>query len=479
MLQSGFELASRRMLEHASSGAITFALVYLTFFLDNVLLTVLVPIIPDWVRGESLELWSQHETPLVKLLNNTVRHVTDQGKLVGTSQAIVGAVLGSKAAAQLATAPAAAALVMTRGPTTCLRLATAILTIAALTFGVCAGDAGGGAVCAGLGRATQGAGAALAGVGGLTLVARSLSDAHGALAALLGAVALGVLVGYPFGGAAYKLWSPGAPFQLIAFVLLINLALQFLYLNKDEYTMIPCVCPAPCVCPTPRDASSSGITCMYVEARSGSTGWCAGAVLLTTSVMAALEPCLPLWIMDRFHPQRWALGAVFIPDSAGYLLASVSGAWWVAVGAERVAVSAVACVGLAALALPHAPSVSWLSLPQLLSGLGLGAADAALVPALLARAPPAVLAARAALLQAASSAAYAIGPVVGGLFSWAAGFESAMMVLGAANAVYAVFLYRMLRKYPISAQWGACESPEETDLEGEEMTPLKTQKPPR
>lgn len=58
-------------------------------------------------------------------------------------------------------------------------------------FGVCAGDAGGGAVCAGLGRATQGAGAALAGVGGLTLVARSLSDAHGALAALLGAVALG------------------------------------------------------------------------------------------------------------------------------------------------------------------------------------------------------------------------------------------------------------------------------------------------
>lgn len=58
-----------------------------------------------------------------------------------------------------------------------------------------------------------------------------------------------------------------------------------------------------------------------------------------------------------FSCQRWALGAVFIPDSAGYLLASVSGAWWVAVGAERVAVSAVACVGLAALALPHAPSV--------------------------------------------------------------------------------------------------------------------------
>ncbi|CAG9568485.1 unnamed protein product [Danaus chrysippus] len=477
MIQSGFKLAPSRMLGQTSSGAITFALVYLTFFLDNVLLTVLVPIIPDWVRGESLELWSHHETPLVKLLNSTVRQVTDQGKLVGTSQAIVGAVLGSKAAAQLATAPAAAALVMNKGPTTCLRLATSILTISALIFGVCAGNTTTGAVCAGLGRATQGAGASLAGVGGLTLVARCLSDAHGALAALLGAVALGVLVGYPFGGAAYKLWSPAAPFQLIAFVLLINLALQFIYLNKDEYVMIPCVCSAPCVCPSP--GNSSSISCMCVEARSGSTGWCAGAVLLTTSVMAALEPCLPLWIMDRFHPQRWALGAVFIPDSAGYLLASVSGGWWVSVGVERVAVSAVASVGLAALVLPHAPSVSWLSLPQLLSGLGLGAADAALVPCLLARAPPAVLAARAALLQAASSAAYAIGPVVGGLFSWVAGFESAMMVLGAANLIYAVLLYRMLRKYPISTQWGACESSEETDLEGEEMTPLKTVIPAR
>lgn len=29
-------------------------------------------------------------------------------------------------------------------------------------------------------------------------------------------------------------------------------------------------------------------------------GACAGAVLLTTSVMASLEPCLPMWLMERF-----------------------------------------------------------------------------------------------------------------------------------------------------------------------------------
>lgn len=128
---------------------------------------------------------------------------------------------------------------------------------------------------------------------------------------------------------------------------------------------------------------------MRHEAARGATGACAGAVLITTSVMAALEPCLPLWIMHKFHPevpylyskyyctaftsyitstsaiayqrlcvQRWALGAVFLPDSVGYLLAASSlGAPARRAGPERVAVAAVLCVGLAALAVPHAPSV--------------------------------------------------------------------------------------------------------------------------
>lgn len=54
------------------------------------------------------------------------------GTGVGTSQAIVGAVLGAKAATQLLVTPAAATLTACRGPATALRLATALLAIAAL-----------------------------------------------------------------------------------------------------------------------------------------------------------------------------------------------------------------------------------------------------------------------------------------------------------------------------------------------------------
>ncbi|XP_045762014.1 chromaffin granule amine transporter-like [Maniola jurtina] len=448
-----------------TTGLVAFALVYLTFFLDNVLLTVLVPIIPDWVQGESLALWTEHGAPLATLLNTTVHQIThqDPGRGVGTSQAIVGAVLGAKAATQLLVTPAAATLTACRGPATGLRLATALLATAALVFGCCAGR--GGAVCAGVGRASQGAGAALGGVAGLALVARALPPhrRHRALAALLGAVALGVLVGYPFGGAAYKLWSPAAPFQLIATALLINLGMQYIFLNKEEYNT------------GSNEASSAGAGArvMWGEARRGATGACAGAVLLTTCVMAALEPCLPLWIMHKFHPERWALGAVFLPDSAGYLVAASGlGSPAQRLGPERVAIAAVLCVGCAALAVPHAPSVGWLAFPQAVLGGGLGAADAALVPALLAKRSRA-LPHRAALLQAASSAAYAIGPVMGGVVSWCAGFETALRFLGVANILYAAYLYSVLSEYPLSEKWGASATPEdESDVESDELTPL-------
>lgn len=183
---------------------------------------------------------------------------------------------------------------------------------------------------------------------------------------------------------------------------------------------------------------------------------CAGAVLCTTSVMAALEPCLPLWLARKFHAPRWEAGAAFLPDSAGYLVgASVAGAAGArtggAGGAERVALAGQLAVALAALAVPHARSVPQLAAPHVVLGCGLGALDAALVPALMAReggrAPHA-----AALLQAAGSSAYALGPVLGGLVSWAVGFETAMRSLGVLNLLYGWYFYLVLRAHPLSKQ---------------------------
>ena len=45
-----------------------------------------------------------------------------------------------------------------------------------------------------------------------------------------------------------------------------------------------------------------------------------GAVWVSTTAMAMLEPCLPIWLMSTIRPEKWQLGTVFLPDSAGYLL---------------------------------------------------------------------------------------------------------------------------------------------------------------
>ncbi|XP_063833987.1 synaptic vesicular amine transporter-like [Ostrinia nubilalis] len=534
----------------SSHGGLAFALIYFTFFLDNVLLTVLVPIIPDWVRGEALALWAAHDAPLAALLNTTVHRITTEGPGSGGSQAVVGLVLGAKAGAQLLAAPLASALVCRAGPAPVLRAATATLaaaalgayadvlhtytaplaalaaplasalvcragpapvlraataTLAAAALGVagCSSVSGvGRTLCVGAARAAQGAGAALAGVAGLALAAAALPapQRDRAIGALLGAVALGVLVGYPFGGAANALWSRAAPFMLISVALLADLIMQYMFLDREEFCQ-------PSAGGGTGWGMRSGVAGVAAAGARGACGACAGAVLLTTSVMAALEPCLPLWIMDKFHPQvrrelKWQTGAVFIPDSAGYLAAaSLVGGAARRLGAERVALAAQLAVGLAALAVPHATSVSWLALPHLALGLGLGATDAALVPALLAR-QPARVPHVAALLQAASSVAYTLGmlavrprvlctgthdvavikdldlgPVAGGLVAWGAGFEATMRALGVLNLLYAALLYRALRRHPLSDQWGASSPDDDSASEeaADEGAPLRPQ----
>lgn len=44
------------------------------------------------------------------------------------------------------------------------------------------------------------------------------------------------------------------------------------------------------------------------------------AIWFSTSTMAILEPCLPIWLMQNLKPYKWQLGTVFIPDSVGYFV---------------------------------------------------------------------------------------------------------------------------------------------------------------
>ncbi|XP_050676136.1 synaptic vesicular amine transporter-like [Leptidea sinapis] len=266
----------------------------------------------------------------------------------------------------------------------------------------------------------------------------------------------GVLVGYAFGGVAYRLWSAAAPFQIICGAFLFNLAVQCIFLKREAYIE------------TQDEPRSTGAddTDWGSSARAVAAG--AGAVLLTTAVPAALEPCLPLWSLHRFNTQRWEMGTIFLPDSLGYFLVT-SGFPLVkcpaALSVEWVALAGTVAVGVGAALLPSAGSLGALAVCQLVIGSGIGAVDAALVPALLATDECRAVPRRAALLQAASSAALAAGPVVGGAGSWLVGFPRTVRLMAAATLLYAALLYVHLVKNPLSEQWGARRvDPEVTEL---------------
>lgn len=83
------------------------------------------------------------------------------------------------------------------------------------------------------------------------------------------------------------------------------------------------------------------------------------------------------------YPQKWQMGTVFIPDSIGYLLGTnFFGVIAYSYGRVKTAVLAMLLVGLSAMAIPAANSMAQLVIPHLCLGLGIGVADAALVPLL-------------------------------------------------------------------------------------------------
>lgn len=56
------------------------------------------------------------------------------------------------------------------------------------------------------------------------------------LGVVLGSMALGVLLGYPFGGILYAFIGKSAPFFIIAFLTFVTLMLQLVYVDMQRST---------------------------------------------------------------------------------------------------------------------------------------------------------------------------------------------------------------------------------------------------
>lgn len=238
-----------------------------------------------------------------------------------------------------------------------------------------------------LARAIQGIGSACLGVCGMSLIAyvrasqteRSLiflnfqlypedEKRSRMMGIILGSVALGVLLGYPFGGFLYDYAGKSAPFYVIAVFLTVDFIFQLFFVEFHVHT----------------ENGYDGEKC----------GWwpllfdklillIAIAIFISTSSLAILEPCLPLWLIENLQPKKWQLGTVFVPDSLGYFLGTnfLSGFAYHA-GQIRVAVASLLLIGISCILIPATTNIVGLMVPHFCIGLGIGSVDAALVPLL-------------------------------------------------------------------------------------------------
>ncbi|KAH8419181.1 hypothetical protein KR222_009246, partial [Zaprionus bogoriensis] len=495
------------------------AIVYLALLLDNVLLTVIVPILPDYLASlekltdvddrfgppdvvapppsapmthqmayrndEQAQFYmTKHPIPGKSMVNFTLLHQltttsmpshtlsgTHSGDTNATTSVTptvastkldtershfaslrltrengsIGLLLAMKALVQLIFNPIVGNLSSRCGYRLPIMVGTCFLLLSSLVFAV--GESYWTLLLA---RAVQGVGSACIGVCGMSLVAQHYPEEarrSKVMGIILGSIALGVLLGYPFGSILYDLVGKSAPFIILSTVIFLNLGLQLLTMDLSVHPEVIVV--------KQETKWRALMECKMILA-------IVVAIWLSTSTMAILEPCLPIWLIQYLQPNKWQLGTVFIPDSVGYFVGTnCFGSIAYQYGQLKISCISLILVGTASILIPSATTVAQLLIPHFALGLGIGVIDAALVP-LLANFVDATLAQEDngegsssmssygtvyAIQQTSVSLAYCLAPLIGGELAQTFGFALLMRIVGIFNIVYGPILIYLYQKY--------------------------------
>ncbi|XP_055333945.1 synaptic vesicular amine transporter-like [Paramacrobiotus metropolitanus] len=448
---------SSALLRH--SHRTTSVIVFAVLMLDNLLLTVVVPIIPnlvyqidhpDNVIPASTGVQSAKCQPENRSLSCTVPNRADDERPaipaavdkkaiildLMNENAKIGFLFSSKAFVQLLINPFVGIVSARYGYTMPLFFGLCVIFFAALLFAV--GSTYGTLFFA---RSLQGVGSSAAVISGMGLISSRYPDEEDRskqMGVALSGIAAGVLVGYPFGSVVYDFAGKAVPFLLIAFLLAVLGAAQTIALPpRLEHSSVALTTSTKTLLRDPYILAVILVICA------------------STCAMATLEPCLPLWLMETMSPQPWQLGTAFVPDSIGYFLgSSFFGVFALRVGRWKCAMVGMVTVGISAICLPFATAIWHLIIPHFGIGIGIGVVDASFMPLLALLVDlrhEAVYGSVFAVAQIAVCLAYSLGPLLGGLVANSAGFPFLMRTIGIVNLLISP-VCMLLRHVPNRAE---------------------------
>ncbi|XP_018356919.1 PREDICTED: synaptic vesicular amine transporter [Trachymyrmex septentrionalis] len=281
-----------------------------------------------------------------------------------------------------------------------------------------------------LARALQGIGSSCSSVSGMGMLAERYQDDKergNAMGIALGGLALGVLIGPPFGGVMYEFVGKSAPFLILSALALGDGLLQLLMLQ-------------PSVVYTEAEPPSlkSLITDPYIVLA-------AGAITFANMGIAMLEPSLPIWMMDTMGASRWKQGATFLPASISYLIGTnLFGPLGHKMGRWLASLIGLVVIGICLMCIPLAKSIDHLIVPNAGLGFAIGMVDSSMMPELgylVDIRHTAVYGSVYAIGDVAFCLGFAIGPALSGTLVNTIGFEWMLFGIALLNFIYAPLMY--------------------------------------
>uniref|UniRef100_A0A672U467 Solute carrier family 18 member A1 n=1 Tax=Strigops habroptila TaxID=2489341 RepID=A0A672U467_STRHB len=412
-----------------ASRRLVLLVVFVALLLDNMLLTVVVPIVPTFLYATEYEGTNSSAAPaqtetappalkappfssMFSYFDNTTVTV-----LISTSPPAsippspsscpggeefltkentrVGLLFASKALVQLMVNPAVGLLTNRIGYHIPMFIGFVIMFLSTIMFAF-----SGTYTLLLIARALQGIGSSFSSVAGLGMLASVYTDDFergNAMGIALGGLALGVLIGAPFGSVMYEFVGKSSPFLVLAFLALLDG-------GKAGYQHTQSLC-----------FSNMGV--------------------------AMLEPTLPIWMMQTMCSPKWQLGMAFLPASISYLIGTnLFGILANKIGRWLCSLIGMAVVGISLLCVPLAKTIYGLIAPNSGLGFAIGMVDSSMMPImgyLVDLRHTSVYGNVYAIADVAFCMGFAIGPSTGGAIARAIGFPWLMVIIGVINIAYA------------------------------------------
>ncbi|XP_061412455.1 synaptic vesicular amine transporter-like [Lethenteron reissneri] len=286
-------------------------------------------------------------------------------------------------------------------------------------------------------RALQGIGSSCSSVAGMGMLASLYPDDEergNAMGVALGGLAMGVLVGPPFGSIMYDFVGKPAPFLVLAGLALFDGALQMLVLQ-----------------PSKSEPESQTGTPLLTLLRDPYILITAGSICVANMGIAMLEPALPIWMMETMCSPKWQLGVAFIPASISYWIGTnIFGPLAHKMGRWLCALIGMVVVGISIICVPLGKTIYGLIVPNFGVGFAIGMVDSSMMPLmgyLVDLRHVSVYGSVYAIADVAFCMGFALGPSAGGAIARTIGFPWLMTIIGIIDILFAPLCY-FLRSPP-------------------------------